>query len=186
MMVRWVRDEKSIWQGKITWSDSRHSAEVRRASSLTTFCLFTRLVWDQIWENWDGNLKSKRRKHLGVVGEKVLWEIGTEGLPLLQRYWVGTLESSHEKAGWTARLMKRPSSAVTAAAPSHTYRIWMHTQVCKLGFHFDSYMALWVFSRCEHVSWFTVHAQKLYCLFSLIISDKHYYLLFTRNNSGYS
>ena len=42
-----------------------------------------------------------------AIGEKVLgeWDGGPTLAPAL-RYWVGTLECSGEKAGWTARLVK--------------------------------------------------------------------------------
>ena len=180
--------KRGACQGKRTWSDSRHSAKGPKGLLTDNPLPFTRLVWEtRSGENPRLHERRVREEAPGGRGVRKYWEIGMEGLPLLQRYWVGTLESSHEKAGWTARLMKSLQMLLTQQLPSHAYRIWMHTQVCKLGFHLI-YMVLWVFRGCEHVSWFTVHAQKLYCLFLLILVDKHYYLLFmpVRNNLRYS
>ena len=64
---------------------------------------------------------------------------------------------------WKGRLDRQareePSDALTLQLHSHTSWNWVHMQVCRLGFCLI-YVALWVFSSCEYVSWFTVHAQK--------------------------
>lgn len=167
---------------------NRHSAKGPKGLLTDNPLPFTRLVWEsRSGENprWHERMQEEALGGRGV-GEKVLGDWGG-GTTLAPEIWAGTLESSREKAGWTARLTKRLQMVLTQQLPSHTYRIWMHTQVCQLCFHLI-YMALWVFSGCEHVSWFTVHAQKLYCLFSLILVDKHYSSLFMpiRNNLRYS
>lgn len=164
MMVRWVRAEKRglAGEGDLGWQRT-FSRTSKGPSHWQPLTLHQAGMRDQIWwgESGGGMKKSVRG---GTFGPGRRWEgtgrVGWRAHPCSSSKILGRDRGVLRWKGRSDRQAREePSDALTLQLHSHTSRNWMHTQVCRLGFCLI-YMGLWVFSRCEHESWCTVHARK--------------------------